>query len=131
VTGRALGDAGTGTVSTLAGVTAFLVLLLFAVQVMLNLYATSVLSAAAYDAARRAATHGREPTALEQADAESYARSLLGAYGARAQFDWSASDDSVVRLRVRLANARLLPLVGLVGLDEVDRTFSVRVEEPR
>ena len=39
-------EAGTGMVASVVGVTAFLVLLMFAVQLALNLYATSTVTAA-------------------------------------------------------------------------------------
>jgi len=128
---RARGDRGSGIVSTLFGITVFLVLLFFAVQLLTNLYATSVVTSATYDAARRAATHGHVPTLAELDEAETHARSLLGAYGARASFDWSGSDADVVRLHVAVTNPRFVPLVPLVGFDEIDRTVSVRIEEPR
>jgi Flp pilus assembly protein TadG len=128
---RGHGDDGTGVISTLAGVTVFLVLLFFAVQVLTNLYATSVVTSVTYDAARRAATHGHPPTPDELADAEAHARSLLGRLGTKAAFDWSASDDDVVELRIEVPNPRFIPMVPLVGLDEVDRTVTVRIEEPR
>jgi hypothetical protein len=45
-------ETGTGLLSAVVGVGAFLTLMLFAVHLVLNLYATSVLSAVAFDAAR-------------------------------------------------------------------------------
>jgi hypothetical protein len=131
VTRRGRGDAGAGVISTLAGITAFLVLLLFAVQVMTNLYATSVVTSATYDAARQAATHGHAPRPDELTDAEAHARRLLGRLGALATFDWSGTDEDVVSLRVQVASPRLVPLVPVVGLDTVDRAVTVRVEAPR
>ena len=125
------GDSGAGIISTLAGLTSFLILQLFAVQVLTNLYATSVVTSATYDAARRAATHGHPPSAAELADAEDHARHLLGRMGARASFDWTGTDADAVRLRVQVANPRLVPLVPVVGLDSVDRTVTVRVEALR
>lgn len=124
-------DRGTGVISTLAGVTVFLLLLFFAVQLLTNLYATSVVTSATDDAARRAATHGHPPSPTELADAEEAARALLGRYGQGATFDWGASDADVIRLRVEIRNPRFVPLIPLVGLDEIDRTVTVRIEEPR
>ena len=48
-------DRGAGLVSAVAGVVAFLAFLFFAVQLLYNLYATSVVTATAYDAARERA----------------------------------------------------------------------------
>ena len=48
---RLRGERGTGAVSSLAGVAAFLAFLLLAVHVILGLYATSIVTDAAADAA--------------------------------------------------------------------------------
>ena len=106
----------------------FLGLLLFAVQALFNLYATSVVTAVAYDAARRvAAADGGADSATE---AEADARRALGRFGERVSFDWSASDGEVVVLSVRARNpTRLLPaMAGPLAFDEIDRTVRVRVE---
>ncbi len=130
MTPRARGDAGTGLIGTSAGVTVFLVLVFFAVQLLTNLYATSVVTSAAYDSARRAATAGHPPSGAELAAAETHGRSLLGALGQRARFDWRVDTDTV-QLHVAVTNPRFVPLVPLVGLDSVDRTVTLRIEEPR
>lgn len=111
--------------------TVFLALLTVAVQITLNLYSTSVVTAAAHDAARLAATSGRHP--LDPADvraAEGHARTVLGGLGDEATFTWDDSDPDVVRLRVVVPSPRvLLPVVdGALGLDVIDRTVSVRRE---
>jgi Flp pilus assembly protein TadG len=127
--GTEVGERGAGLVSTLAGVTVFLAFLLLAVQVMFNLYATSAVTAAAYDAARVVAGSNGHTA---QAAAEARARQVLGRYAERVRFDWTV-DGEVVRLRVRARNPSfLLPaLGGAVGFDEVDRTVRVRVERLR
>lgn len=56
---RLVGEAGTGLLGTLVGVTIFLVLALLAVQVLFDLYARSALSAAIFDAARNRRRLGR------------------------------------------------------------------------
>lgn len=104
----------------MAGVTVFLVLLAFAVQLALRLYATSVVTAAAYDAARLVATG-----ADDAAGAEAHARSLLGDVGAAAVFEWDTGADAV-RLRVVVEPPQLLP-----PADVIDRTVTVRREELR
>ena len=131
-------DEGSGLISTIAGVLVFLVFLLFAVQLLLNLYATSATTAAAFDGARLVAgnrvDHG-DPAAVEhaRAEAERRVRSELGRFGSRVSFDWSQSDGDMVALRVRAATPRfLLPgFGGATAFDQIDRTVRVRVEEVR
>ena len=125
---RSGADRGAGLIGTIAGVTVFLAFLLFAVQLLFNLYATSAVTAAAYDAARVVAgSAGGDVTR-----AENHARQVLGRYADRVSFDWSINSDTVA-LRVRARNPTfLLPaLGGAVGFDEIDRTVQVRVERER
>lgn len=130
-------EAGTGLISTTAGVTVFLVLLLFAVQLSVNLLATTTVTAAGYDAARTVASrrvdHG-DPVAVAGArrQAESAFRRVVGRAASGARFAWRL-DGQDVRLRVRMRAPAILPqtLGARVGLDQVDRTFVVRVEELR
>jgi hypothetical protein len=123
-------DRGTGLVSTLAGVTVFLAFCLFAVQLLVGLYATSVVTSVAYDAARSIATSGTPASDDRLAEAEAGAREQLGRYGDQASFEWDVSDPDVVRLRVRAVNPRFLwPQIDrLTGADAIDRTVTVRVE---
>lgn len=117
----------------------FLAFLLFAVQIVLGLYATSTVTAVGNDAARRVASgdvdHG-DPAAVAQAQgrAEGQARRQLGRFGRGVSFDWSGSDDRTIRLHLH-AN---VPRTGFgrlvsrpIGLDVVDRTITVRVERVR
>lgn len=122
-------DDGVGVIGTLAGVAVFLVLLLFAVQVLLNLYATSAVTAAAFDAARDVASAGGDVASVAAAEAK--ARDVLGRYADRVSFDWTVPDadgDDVV-LHVRAEN-RLFSLPGLSisPLQVVDRTVRARIE---
>jgi hypothetical protein len=128
-------ERGTGLVGTVAGVAVVLVLLLFAAQVLLDLYARSAVTAAAYDAARHVAAarvdHGAGAAlAAAEAQAEQRARRELGRYGQRITFTWSV-DAETVRLRVRAATphvgVRAVPSV--LHLDHVDRSVTVRVEK--
>lgn len=127
-------EAGTGLIGTIAGVTVVLVLLLFATQVLIDLYARSAVTAAAYDAARQvaAARVGHSsPGSLTaaEAQAEQRARSLLGRYGRNVGFTWTVGPETV-RLEVRATT----PHVGLhvvptpLHLDHVDRSVTVRIE---
>ncbi len=122
-------EGGAGLVSTLAGVTVFLVLLFCAVHLLLNLYGTSTVTAVAFDAARIAAGSDGD-----EAAASRYAEELLSGYVERDALvlDFSGSDEDVVRLHVVAEHptADLLPLVEL-PFDVTDRTVVVRRERVR
>jgi Flp pilus assembly protein TadG len=124
-------ERGGGLVQLWAGFFVFLAMLLFAVQVLFNLYAASVVTAVSYDAARRVA--GADGGTDHIADAEAQARSALGRYAPRVTFDWSASGPDEVVLRVQAQNPSvLLPVLrGPAPLDRLDRTIRVRVERFR
>src|SRR4051794_37853132 len=130
-------EAGTGLVSSIAGVVVFLAFLFFAVQLLYNLYATSVVTATAYDAARDVASRDvdhTDPASVRAAEhrAERELRGRLGRYAERVRMDWSASDGSTVRLHVVAVNPDLLfHSAGLLGFDEINRTVTVRVEDVR
>lgn len=124
-------ERGDGPISAWIGFLVFLALLLFAVQALTNLYTTSVVTAVAFDAARQVAGAGGGASAVAPAEAD--ARRSLGRFGERVSFDWSATDDETVVLRVRAANqAVLLPVVTTpLAFDRIDRTVRVRVERFR
>jgi hypothetical protein len=126
-------DRGAGLIASIAGVTAFLAFLTVAVQILVNLHTASVVTSVAYDAARQVAADGAGRDDADLAAAESFARSLLGRVGDDAEFEWIDDDPSVVQLRVIARSPRfLLPVVdGALGLDVIDRTVTVRVEELR
>lgn len=135
--GPARRQAGTGLIATTAGVSVFLILLLFAVQLSVNLLATSTVSAAGYDAARTVASRHVDhtnPSAViaAQRQAESTFHRIVGRAGADARFQWQL-DATSVRLRVLMRPPAILPrsLGATVGMDDIDRTFVVRVEELR
>jgi hypothetical protein len=129
--GARLPEAGTGLIASIAGVAAFLGFLLFAVQVTYDLYATSAVTSAAFDAVRLVAgTDGQ--TEIARASAEEHARSVLGPYGRRVEFEWSQSADRV-SLHVRASNPGFLPesLRRPLRIDTVDRTVTARIERLR
>lgn len=130
-------EQGSGLVGAIGGVAVFLVLLSFAVQLLFNAYATSAISAAAHDAAHIAAAGGidhEDPIAVGARvdQAEAHARTVLGRYAERVQFDWEVDDD-VVRLRVvgRHPSLAVEQVTNVFGLNEIERTIEVRVERPR
>lgn len=124
-------ERGNGPISAWVGFTVFLILLLFAVQVLYNVYATSVVTAVVSDAARRVA--GAAGGRASVPDIEAEARRSLGRYGERVSFDWSATDDDYVVVRVQAKNPGLLwsPFDKPLAFDEIDRTVRVRVERFR
>lgn len=136
---RDRGEAGTGLVGTVAGVAVFLVLLLVAVQLLFNLYATSTVTSVGYDAAREVASNRVDhASAAAVGDAESRverrARQQLGHYGRRVSFSWAGTDAGTVRLRIQATH----PRVGFgqfiarpLGFDTIDRTIVIRAEQFR
>lgn len=120
-------EAGAGLIGSIVGVTVFLTLLLFAVQLALNLYATSAVSAVAWDAAREVA-HDGEPE-----PAERRARSILERYearGGRLSFDWDLRREDVVVLHVVAEREPLLAGIRF-PFQRIERTVTVRWERFR
>jgi hypothetical protein len=124
-------------IGSIVGVTVFLVLLLFAVHLVLNLYGTSVVTAAAFDAARlRAGGAGAE---VSEAEAEQQVLDLLDGYrdGGRLQLSWSYPDTDgdgeadVVALRIVAAHPTDLLAGVRFPFQDIDRTISVRMERLR
>lgn len=128
---RSASERGAGVLSTLAGFTTILVLLLFAVDVAVSLRARALVTSIAYDAASDVASaDGQDDIAHAVADAEAAARDLLGTAGTRAMFEWAIEREHL-RLRVVVPHGgRLLPtlLRERAGLHTVDRTVRVRRE---
>lgn len=127
-------QAGTGMLGTVLGAGVFVLLMLFAVQVLVGLYATSVVTAATYDAAKAVAGADAGPSPAVLADAERNAAAQLGSYGAGVRFTWDAPPTGeVVRLTARAPRPTFLPraLTGAVGLDDIVRTVQVRRERVR
>ena len=121
-------------VASVVGVTAFLALLLFAVQLALNLYATSTMTAAAFDAARIVAGADGGPTA--EANAEAHLRSLLGADEPLAvQWDYRDTDaepgPDVVALTIEVDHPTRLFSLLPIPYQHVTRTVTVRLESFR
>lgn len=123
-------ERGSGPLSAWFGLVVFLALLFVAVQILFNLYTTSVVTSVSYDAARRVAASQGDPAAI--ADAEAHARQALGRYAPQVSFEWS-TDGDVVALRVRAHNpAHVLPVTaGRFAFGDIDRTVRVRLERFR
>jgi Flp pilus assembly protein TadG len=128
-------ERGAGLLGTAFGLLVFLLLLLFAVQVVHGLYATSVVTGVAYDAARTVAGHdGASDRAAAASAAEAILRSRLPAYGPdRLELSWRGLDGGdAVTLTVRARHRTVWPR-GLdpAGLATTERTVTVRAEEDR
>lgn len=118
-------------ISTTVGVFTFLTLLLLAVQVAYGLYATTMVTAAANDAARRLAGSASADDAEATARAEGWVRELLGAYGTDNLEEVAATrGPETVTLRVVATNPSFLPpaVRRPLGLDRIERTVRIRVE---
>lgn len=137
--GRTLGrtwrdDRGAGVIGTVGGLTAFLAFLLLATQLLVSLYATTVVTGATVDGARLAAEAPAGPADLVvRRDVEAHVRDLLGRYGDDARLDWSGTTADVARLRVRIDSPSfvLRALPADLPFDHIDRTAVVRVERWR
>ncbi len=123
--------------ASLAGLLAFLALLLFAVQTLVALHTRSVVTDAAYEGARAVAgarVDHTDPAAVAaaQADAADTVRRLLGRFGDTVELDWSGTTTDTVSLTVRAHPPGFLwaALRG-PGAALIDRTVHVRVEELR
>ena len=142
-------EAGQGLISTLFGFVVVIVLLLFAVQVSFDLYARSLVTATAVEAARSVAAYesartyqtgpGADVDAAEQAalsSAQSRAAGELGGYGkvTRFTFDPSTLNSSspevtlTVSFDISRSSFNLTGPLGLPLLSHFTRTVRVRVE---
>ena len=122
-------ESGTGIVGTFVGATIFLIFLLFAVQVLVRLYATSVLTAVAFDAAQQVAT-SQGDVGSEIPVAEASARQHLGSFGAaHTTFAWEEVDARRVVLEVRAESPGFVPLPAADR--QSDRTVTIRTERFR
>jgi hypothetical protein len=117
-------------VSTFIGAVIFLLFMLFAAQLLLGLYLSSVVGAVTYDAAASAASASAVASPSARAEIVARARAQLGGLGPSARFEWEVSDDAM-RLTVRVPRPAVLPgLLPGVSSDVV-RTARVRVERVR
>lgn len=118
---------GVGLVSSLAGVFVFLAFLLFAAQILVHLFTTSYVNAAAFDAARLASGSGD----VSPGAAAEHGSRVLGPFGARSDFEVTKDADQVT-VRVRGESPALLPRVfgRIIGAESIDRTVILRRERP-
>lgn len=134
--GPTTAERGTTMLGTSAGFVVFLLLMFAAVQILFNLYATSIVTAAAHDAASAVAgLDAADDRCAAAADAEARFVEALGDYGqaGHAELFWDCIDPDIVTVRVVAEHPTFLPahLAGLVDLGHLDRTIVVRVERFR
>lgn len=118
---------GSGPISTVFGVAIFLGFLLFATQTLVHLYATSTVTSAAFEAARRGAADGGDC-----ADVDTRVRGLLGDYGQRVAVACERGPEQFEVTVTAPSPANLLAGFGTgFGLGEIERTAAVRTERLR
>jgi Flp pilus assembly protein TadG len=115
-------ERGTGVVGTAFGAAVFIAFLLLATHTLLSLYASSVVSSTAWDAARMAADS--DDTASAKANAQTR---LHGFKNASVVIDKTTTDVSV---RIQADRPMFLPrgLANSSGLGRIDKTVHARVE---
>jgi len=129
-------DRGAGLIGAIGGVSIVLFFLLFAVQLLVGLYASTTVTAIATDVAQRAAGRNanRSYTAIETYQREAEA-SLDGVHG---QVDFSESTDvdgdgelDVIVVRVTAEAPRFVPafLGGNLGIETIEETVRLDVED--
>jgi hypothetical protein len=131
-----MSDRGAGTIGTAAGFLVFVLLLLTAVQVLFNLYATSIVTAAAHDVAIDVAGfQSADDRCAATATADVDFAEALGTYGAagHAELEWTCADPEIISVRIVASHPSVLPprLIGLRSLTELDRTIEIRIEGHR
>ncbi len=116
-------DRGAGLFGSVFGLVSFLVFLLLAMQVLWSLYATSVVTAAAYDAGRAAARTGDAVSGVDR-----FERSI-GSYDADVSIRVPPGEGVVV-VTVTGSNPTLLPdrWARALPFASIDRSIEIRRE---
>jgi hypothetical protein len=130
--GRA--ERGSGVFSSMFGLFVFLLLLLGAVHVSHGLYARSMVTNAAHDAARHVAGYASAANRDEARDIEAERfTERIGLPRDVARLEWHPDDPDVVAVRVVAETPSLLPagLRDIFGIGGTDREIRVRVERER
>ena len=118
-------ESGGVPISSLLGFAVFLGLLFLATQVLVHLYATSTVTAVAFDTARRAAADGGGcPSTAE-------VRARLGGWGERATVICDRADGEFTTVTISGPSpaAGLRLYAHLSGLGTIERSATVRTEE--
>jgi hypothetical protein len=126
-------------IASTAGLLVALMFLAFSVQVMLGLYATSVVRATLHDAASRAANHGAGHAPADLARYAAEAEASLGRMGERTSISLETVDTDgngigdVIAGEARTVPPRVVPasVGGMIGFEEISVGVRVRIERPR
>lgn len=119
-------ESGVGLISSVAGLTAFLAFVLFAAQVLVHLFATSYVNAAAFDAARLASG----AAGISEGAARAHGLQVLGPYASRVSTFAVVVDAHHVTVHVEADSPGLLPRAfgRVVGTSSIDRRVTLRRE---
>ncbi len=120
---RLRGDRGTGLFGSVFGLLIFLVFMLLAVQVLWSLYATSMVTGAAYDAGRTAARTGSASAG------EARFQNTVGGYDAEVSIDVPAGVGTVT-VSLTGENPTMVPdrFARVLPFGTIDRTIEIRNE---
>lgn len=133
--GRRTAQRGSGVLGTALGLFVFLLTMFVAVQVAYALYARSMLTNAAHDAARHVAGYGSadDRDAARAREDATFADRIGALDHDTVRLVWSADDADVVAVRVVADLPSLLPrgLGDAFGIGSTDREIRVRVERER
>ena len=124
-------ERGTGLISSVFGVTMFLVFMLVAVQVAYALYTRSTVGLAAYDAAQAVSGSDASYGGITKAEssANTHVETVLGSYGHHAIISWAVSQN-FVSVTVSVTSPTVVPkaLARAMGLADTTRTVVLRRE---
>ena len=126
---RLAAEDGAGLVSSVAGVLVFLAFLLFAAQILVHLFASSFVNAAAFDAARLASGSA----GVSESAAAEHGLAVLGSYSSRVSVFSVDIGAEQVNVRVQADSPALRPAAfgRVIGTASIDRRVSLRRELPR
>jgi hypothetical protein len=119
-------ESGASSIASVFGVAIFLGFMLLSTQVLVHLYASSTVSAVAFDTARRASGLGGDCGASAAS-----ARTRLGAWGAQPGVDVRCVPTADGRIEVSISGpspARGLSIFGSGFIDRIERGASFRQE---
>lgn len=128
---RCSSDRGAGLMGSAFGVLVFLILLLTSAQILYGLYARSIVTDAAFDAARKVAGYDGSANAIGPGQAEAELRATLGEFGATATIRWISTGGDDIVLQVSGPTPSFLPagFSGRLPVDSVNTTVRVRNEQ--
>ena len=132
---RADDQDGSSSITSVFGVMIFLGFLFLATQVLVHLWATSTVTAVAFDEARRVSAATADGTVAGGCDehVEPRVRSRLGSWGQHASVECAADPNRPAAITVRVTGptpARSLATFGFTPVDDIDRSATFLTEVP-